>query len=94
MSWCDIWSYWRCPNCGHTNRYNLTWQHFITFKEFDEEYSLEECDCCSKSYYVGRSEPDPFCFKMDKGPCKNDYIKNLVIDTSEKLTKVSECWTS
>ena len=94
MSWCDIWSYWRCPNCNHENRYNLTWQHFYKFKEIpQEEYSREKCDYCSKEYYVGQSEPNPYCFKI-KSKCKNDYIKNLVINTDEKLTIVNEYWTS
>lgn len=55
MSWCDIWSYWRCPNCEQENEYNLTWQHFIKFEEIPyEEYSKEKCKYCGKEYYVGK----------------------------------------
>lgn len=95
MSWCDVYSYWRCPNCSHENKYNLTWQHFMEFKEIpNEEYSKEKCSNCGKEYYVNNTEPNPYCFKMDKGKCKNDYIKNMVLSTDEKLTVVNECWTT
>ena len=95
MSWCDIYSYWRCPNCSNENRYNLTWQHFYKFKELpDEKYSKEKCDHCGKEYYVNSNEPNPYCFKMNKGKCKNDYIKNMVVDINEKLTLVNEYWTT
>lgn len=95
MSWCDIWSYWRCLNCNNENEYNLIWQHFYKFKEIPhEKYSKEKCKHCGKEYYVGESEPNPYCFKMDKGRCKNDYVKNLVIDVNEKLTIVREYWTT
>lgn len=95
MSWCDIWSYWRCPNCNNENRYNLTWQHFMEFKEIPhEKYSKERCDHCGKEYYVNNKEPNPYCFKMDRGKCKNDYIKDMVISFDEKLTIINECWTS
>lgn len=95
MSWCDIYSYWRCPNCNNENRYNLTWQHFYKFKELpNEEYSKEKCNHCGKEYYVNSNEPNPYCFKMNKGKCKNDYIKNMVVDINEKLTLVNEYWTT
>ena len=94
MSWCDIYSYWRCPNCSNENRYNLTWQHFMEFEEIPhKEYSKEKCEHCGKEYYVGKGEPNPNSFKMDKGKCKNDYIKNMVLDVNENLTLVNEYWT-
>ena len=95
MSWYDIWSYWRCPNCEQENRYNLTWQCFYEFKEIpNEKYSKEKCNHCGKEYYVNSNEPNPYCFKMDKGKCKNDYIKDFVIDTDEKLTIINKYVTS
>ena len=65
MSWCDIYSYWRCPNCSNENRYNLTWQHFMEFEEIPhKEYSKEiniSCDENEKvvplkvvAYYKGK----------------------------------------
>jgi hypothetical protein len=67
----------------------------MEFKEIpNEEYSKEKCSNCGKEYYVNSNEPNPYCFKMDKGKCKNDYIKNMVLSTDEKLTVVNECWTT
>lgn len=95
MSICDIISYWRCPYCGQENSYNLTWQHFFKFKEIpNEAYSKEKCEHCGKEYYVSETEPNPYCFKMDRGRCKNDYVKDLVIDTNEKLTIIEEYITT
>lgn len=95
MSWCDIYSYFRCPNCKQENKYNLTWQHFYEFKEIPYEvYSKEKCKYCGNEYYVSSNEPNPFCFKIDKGRCKNDYIKNLVIGTNKNLTIVNEHLTT
>lgn len=95
MSFCDVYSYWRCPNCETENEYNLTWQHFYMFKEIpDEPYSKEKCACCGKEYYVNAKEPNPYCFRMDRGKCKNDYIKNMVIDTNESLTICNEIFTT
>ena len=92
---CDIYSHWRCPRCNNENEYNLTWQHFYKFKELpDDEYSKEECKNCGKEYYVNSREPNPYCFRMDKGKCKNDYIKNMVFDINEKLTIIGECFTT
>ena len=94
MSAVDIFSWWRCPNCDHANKYNLTWQHFYEFKEIpDEPYSKEKCVKCGKEYYVSSTEPNPYCFRMDRGPCKNDYVKDLVLDTNLKLTIVDEYLT-
>lgn len=95
MSMYDVFSYWRCPKCNHENEYNLTWQHFYKFKELpNERYSKEECENCGKEYYVNEREPNPYVFRMNRGKCKNDYIKNMVIDTDEKLTVVYECFTT
>lgn len=95
MSWCDVYSYWRCPSCESENKYNLTWQHFYVFKEIpDERYSKEKCAYCGKECYVNDKEPNPFCFRMDRGKCKNDYVKDMVIDTNENLTIGSEHFTS
>lgn len=71
------------------------WQHFFEFKEYPkEEYSRERCEYCGKEYYVSSSEPNPYCFRMDRGACKNDYIKNLVLDVDDKLTIVNEYMTT
>ena len=95
MSWCSSSSFWRCSNCKHENEYELTWQHFYNFKEIhDEDYSKEKCEHCGKEYYVSKSEPNPYCFRMDRGKCKNDYVKDLVIDTNVKLTIVNEYFTT
>lgn len=95
MSMCDIFSWWRCPNCQQENRYNLTWQHFYKFKEFpDDTYSKEVCDNCKKEYYVNSREPNPYCFRMTRGECKNDYIKDMVLGVNEKLTIVDEYFTT
>ena len=95
MSWVDVFSYWRCPNCSTENEYNLTWQHYFEFKEVPgEEYSKEKCSCCGKEYYVNNKEPNPYCFRMNKGRCKNDYIKDMVLDTSEPLTIINEFLTT
>jgi hypothetical protein len=91
MSWDDIFSYWRCPNCRQENVYNLTWQYFYEFKEVpNESYSKEKCNHCGKEYYVSDTEPNPYCFRMNRGKCKNDYIRDLVLDVNEKLTIVNE----
>ena len=95
MSFIDVFSYWRCPSCKHENKYNLTWQHFMEFKEIpNETYSKEICNCCGKEFFVNAGEPNPICFTTNKGKCKNDYIKNMVIDASNKLTIVHEHWTT
>ena len=95
MSWVDIFSYWRCPNCDHENEYNLTWQHFYKFKELpDDEYSKETCKNCGKEYYVDSTEPSPFVFRMNRGLCKNDYVKDMVLDVNKNLTIVGECFTT
>lgn len=94
MSWVDVWSSWRCPNCQQENTYSLSWQHFYEFKEFpDDFYSKEVCRNCKKEYYVNAREPNPYCFRMNRGKCKNDYIKDMVLDINEKLTIVSEWLT-
>lgn len=93
MSLCDVFSYWRCPSCEHENEYNLTWQHYYKFKEIDGYYSKETCRNCGKEYWVDSSEPNPFVFRMNRGRCKNDYIKDMVLDTNEKLTIVAEYFT-
>ncbi len=94
MSMCDWYSCWRCPNCQKENVYSLSWQHYYKFKEFpDDVYSKEVCKNCMKEYYVNPTEPNPYCFKMTRGECKNDYIKDMVLDVNEKLTIVDEFWT-
>ena len=98
MSWMSVLSYWRCQNCQTENQYDLTWQHFYEFKEIPNEmYSIEKCKCCGKEYYVSETEPNPLCFKMNRGPCKNDYVKDLVMDIEEannKFTIIGQCWTT
>lgn len=95
MSWIDVFSYWRCPNCGRENRYNLTWQHFYQFKELpDDKYSKETCGHCGREYYVDETEPNPLCFRMDRGRCKNDYVKDMVLDVNANLTIVNEFFTT
>ena len=95
MSMCDIYSCWRCPNCQQENEYNLTWQHFYKFKEFpDDEYSKEKCYHCGKEYYVNSREPNPYCFRMNRGKCKNDYVKDMVLDINDKLTVIEEYFTT
>lgn len=95
MSMFDIYSYWRCPSCNHENIYNLTWQHFYRFKELpDDEYSKETCNNCGKEYYVDATEPNPCVFRMSRGRCKNDYVKDMVLDVDAKLTIVGECYTT
>lgn len=95
MSLVESYSYWRCPGCEIENKQRLTWKHVLKFKEIpDEEYSIEKCSNCGKEYYVNLSDPNPYCFKMNRGPCKNDYVKNLVIDANEKLTIVGEYYTT
>lgn len=94
MSFCDMYSYWRCPSCQNENVYSLTWQHFYEFHELPEEiYSKEKCAHCGKEYYVNSSEPNPYCFKAYRGKCKNDYIKNMVIPLSG-VTIINEFWTT
>lgn len=95
MSQCDINSYWRCPNCSTENKYNLTWQHYYVFNEMpNNEYSKEKCSCCGKEYYVDKSEPNPYCFRMNRGRCKNDYIKDMVIEINTNLTICNEYYTT
>ena len=95
MSWVDEFSYWRCPNCDSENKYNLTWQHFYKFKELpDDDYSKEICECCGKEYYVDRTEPNPFVFRMNRGLCKNDYVKDMVLDIDCGLTIISDHYTT
>jgi len=95
MSWVDVFSYWRCPNCEHENKYNLTWQHFYKFAEFpNDEHSREACENCGKEYYVDSKEPNPLVFRMNRGRCKNDYVKDMVLDVNEKLTVVEEYFTT
>lgn len=95
MSWIEIWSYWRCPNCRQENTYSLSWQDIYKFKEFpDDTYSKEVCHSCKKEYYVNSREPNPYCFRMDKGKCKNDYIRDMVLDVNEKLTIDNEYFTT
>lgn len=94
MSQCDIFSYWRCPNCDQENEYNLTWQHFFEFNEIHGEFSKEKCKHCDKEYYVSSSEPNPYCFRMNRGRCKNDYIKDLVLSIDENLTIEKEYFTT
>ena len=93
MSMCDVFSCWRCPNCDQENVYNLTWQHFYEFKELHGEFSKEKCKYCGEEYYVSSSEPNPCCFRMDRGRCKNDYIKDLVLSLDENLTVDKEYFT-
>lgn len=91
MSLFESYSYWRCPKCGKENKQTLIWKRFYKFKEFEtEEYSKEECEHCGKEYYVSKGEPNIYCFKTNKGRCKNDYIKNMVIDINTKVTIVDE----
>lgn len=87
MSCVSVESHWRCPNCNTDNTYyNNGWMG-LEFKEYPgEEYQEKKCKWCGKEYYVSNSEPNPFVFRMNKGACKNDYIKNLVISKDEKLT--------
>lgn len=95
ISWADIFNYWRCPNCQHENEYNLTWQHFYEFDEYPNEgHSKETCSNCGKEYYVSETEPNPYCFRMDRGRCKNDYVRDLVLSVDEKLTIVNEYFTT
>ena len=95
MSFVDVFSYWRCPNCQQENEYNLTWQHFYEFAEYpNEKHSKEKCSHCGKEYYVSETEPNPYCFRMNRGRCKNDYIRDLVLSIDEKLTIVREFFTT
>ena len=94
MSQCDIYSYWRCPNCDQENEYNLTWQHFFEFNEIYGQFSKEKCKYCNKEYYVSSSEPNPYCFRMNRGKCKNDYVKDLVLSIDEDLTIEQEYFTT
>lgn len=91
MSMTDIYSWWRCPNCQEPNRYNLTWQHFYKFAELpNDRYSKEKCQYCGKEYYVDATEPGYWCFRLTKGPCKNDYVRDMVLDLDTKLTIIDE----
>ena len=95
MSWSDIFSYWRCPSCEHENEYNLTWQHFYRFKELpDDVYSKESCELCGTEYYVDSTEPNPSVFRMNRGRCKNDYVKDMVLSLDSNLTIIDEYWTT
>ena len=94
MSQCDIFSYWRCPNCRQENEYNLTWQHFFEFSEICGTFSKEKCEYCDKEYYVNSSEPNLYHFRTNRGRCKNDYIKKMVLSIDEKLTIEKEYFTT
>ena len=88
MSWASTESHWRCPICDTDNKYyNNGWTPYIEFKEYPKErYTREKCKWCGKEYFVSESEPNPYYFKMNRGACKNDYIKDLVLSTNRKLT--------
>ena len=100
MSFVEVPSHWRCPNCRHVNLYYRNWQYLYSFNEIlDEiEYSKETCKNCGKEYYVADTEPNSFCFpsmrKENASPCKNDYVKNLVLSTDLSITIKSTCVTS
>lgn len=94
MSFMDVFSYWRCPNCQQENEYSLSYQHFYVFDEYpNENHSKEKCRYCGKEYYVSEKEPNSYCFRMNRGKCKNDYVKDLVLSVDEKLTIVGESFT-
>lgn len=81
MSWIDTYSHYRCPNCGMEVLYNTS--HPVLYKAKEtpgEEYTLEKCPFCGEEYYVNISEPNNLVFGNTLGKCKNDYIKNLVMD--------------
>ena len=85
--WIEHYSHWRCPDCQQENVYSLYWQPRYKFEEFpDDTYTKEVCEKCGKQYYVNTREPNPYCFKMNRGKCKNDYIKDMVLSVEEKLT--------
>lgn len=91
MSLVDIFSHWRCPNCKHDNKYNLTWQHYYRFKEIEDvDYSEEICENCGTEFWVAKCEPQMNCFpsmqKKGASLCKNDYIRDLVLSKDLKLT--------
>jgi hypothetical protein len=92
MSFIDVFSHWRCPNCKHDNRYNLTWQHYYIFNEVEPEveYSDETCENCGTKFWVAKCEPQMNCFPSMQKPnaslCKNDYIKDLVLSKDLPLT--------
>jgi hypothetical protein len=89
MSWVEAFSYWRCPNCNHENTYSLAWKELYRFKEYPHDtWTKETCDNCGKEYYVDITEPNPYCFRMNRGKCKNDYVRDMVVDINEKLTLV------
>lgn len=59
----------------------------MRYKEIPLElYSAAKCCHCGKQYYVAESNPDPLVFKMDRGMCKNDYIRDLVLPEDNGLT--------
>ena len=91
MSFMDITSHWRCPNCKHDNIYHLSWQLYYIFNEIENEvYSDETCENCGKKFWVAKSEPQMSCFpsmqKEGASLCKNDYIRDLVLSKDLKLT--------
>ena len=92
MSFMDVVSYWRCPNCNSANELHHGWRSWIRYRELPMEmYTAEKCDQCGRQYYVAESNPDPIVFKMDRGRCKNDYIRDLVLPEDHGLTLDFEC---
>lgn len=91
MSLMPIESHWRCPNCKTDNQYYRNWLITYSFNEVEDvEYSKEKCCCCGKEFYVADSEPNIMVFKSMSKPnaslCKNDYIKDMVLDINLPLT--------
>lgn len=70
------------------------------FKEIlsDVEYSKEMCKNCGSEYYVADQEPNMLCFpsmrEKNASPCKNDYVKDMVLDTKLPLTIIRTAVTS
>ena len=59
MSFVDVVSYWRCPNCNSENELHHGWRSWIRYNELPMEmYTAEKCAQCGKQYYVAESEPD------------------------------------
>ncbi|MBQ2396176.1 MAG: hypothetical protein II304_03910 [Bacteroidales bacterium] len=99
MSWCSIESHWRCPNCQYDNSYFKNWNEYFKFKEVEDVfYSKETCKQCNSEFYVAECEPQLLCFPSLRKPgaslCKNDYIKNLVLNIDLPLTcELKQYWS-
>lgn len=88
MSFLEANSWWRCPDCNTENVQQLTFFTSYKIKEYPlDTWTLEECENCKHNFYVDITEPSPYCFKLDRGRCKNDYIKDMVLKADySKLT--------